>query len=145
MNDYDIVRDWCVCMLSRFRVAQQAPLSMGFSRWEYWRGLLYPSSGDLVSIALARGFFTTSATWEALSNSKQSHCGVLWSLAWKNYRETRQMELIISSHFFSSAEHLFPIPNFFFSFMIFSLFIHICFLNGKYQFILTVCRKPFPD
>ena len=28
-------------------VARQAPLSMGFSRQEYWSGLPFPSSGDL--------------------------------------------------------------------------------------------------
>ena len=28
-------------------VALQAPLSMGFSRQEYWSGLPFPSSGDL--------------------------------------------------------------------------------------------------
>ena len=27
-------------------VANQAPLSMGFSRQEYWSGLLFPSPGD---------------------------------------------------------------------------------------------------
>ena len=42
------------CTLSRVRlsvtpwtVARQAPLSMEFSRQEYWSGLLFPSSGDL--------------------------------------------------------------------------------------------------
>ena len=59
-------------------VAQQAPLSMGFSRQEYWSGLWFPSPGDLpysgfkltslISPALAVGFFTTSATWEAPGN-----------------------------------------------------------------------------
>ena len=51
--------------------ARQAPLSMGFSRQEYWSGLPFPSPGDLPnpgieskSPALAGGFFTTSATWE---------------------------------------------------------------------------------
>ena len=29
------------------RVAHQAPLSMGFSRQEYWSGLPFPSPGDL--------------------------------------------------------------------------------------------------
>ena len=29
-------------------VAHQAPLSMGFSRWEYWRGLPFPPPGDLL-------------------------------------------------------------------------------------------------
>ena len=53
-------------------VACQAPLSMQFSRQEYWSGLPFPSPGDLpdpgiklaslVSPALADGFFTTSTT-----------------------------------------------------------------------------------
>ena len=47
-------------------VAQQAPLSTGFSRQEYWSGLPFPSPGDLPDPgikssfpALAGGFFTT--------------------------------------------------------------------------------------
>ena len=46
--------------------ARQAPLSMGFSRQEYWSGLPFPPPGDLPnseiepeSPALAGGFFTT--------------------------------------------------------------------------------------
>ena len=56
-------------------VAFQAPLSMEFSRQEYWSGLPFPSPEDLpdprikpaslTSPALAGRFFTTSATWEA--------------------------------------------------------------------------------
>ena len=36
----------CVCMLNHLSSVQlcQAPLSMGFSRQEYWSGLPYPSS-----------------------------------------------------------------------------------------------------
>ena len=55
--------------------ARQAPLSMEFSRQEYWIRLPFPPPGDLLapgiepvslaSPALAGGFFTTSATWEA--------------------------------------------------------------------------------
>ena len=54
-------------------VAQQVPLSMGFSRQEYWSGLPCPSPGDLsnpgiepvclMSPALASEYFTTSAIW----------------------------------------------------------------------------------
>ena len=75
----------CVCMPSRFShfrlfailwaVARQAPLSMGFSRQEYWSGLPRPPLRDLpdpgmepvslMSPALLFGFFTTRATWEA--------------------------------------------------------------------------------
>ena len=56
-------------------LARQAPLSMEFSRREYWSGLPCPPLGDLsdpemepaslMSPALAGGFFTTSTTWEA--------------------------------------------------------------------------------
>ena len=75
----------CACVLSCFShvqlfttlrtVSHQAPLSMGFSRQEYWNGLPFPSPGDLAnpgiepmflqSPALAGRFFTTIATWEA--------------------------------------------------------------------------------
>ena len=57
-------------------VARQAPRSKEFSTQEYWSVLPYPSPGDipnsgieptsLVSLALAGGFLTTSAAWEAL-------------------------------------------------------------------------------
>ena len=75
------------CMLSRFScvrlcatlwtVASPAPLSMGFSRQEYWSGVPRPPPEDLpdsgiepaslLSPALAGEFFTTSFTWEAPS------------------------------------------------------------------------------
>ena len=67
---------YLLCVLSRFSHVQllacQAPLSMGFSRQEYWSGLPCPPPGDLpnlgikpeplMSLAFAGGFFTTSAT-----------------------------------------------------------------------------------
>ena len=73
-----------MCVLSHFSHVQlcdpmdcsQAPPSMGFSRQEYWRGLPCPPPGNLsnpgieptslMSPALIGGFFTISATWEAL-------------------------------------------------------------------------------
>ena len=74
----------CVCESSShvwlsatpWTVACQAPLSMEFSRQEYWSGLPFPSPGDLpdpgikpaspcipMPSALAGGSFTTSTTW----------------------------------------------------------------------------------
>ena len=57
----------------------QVPLSMGFSRQEYWSGSSFPTPGDLpdpgmepvslVSPALVGGFFITSVTCEANSPS----------------------------------------------------------------------------
>ena len=70
------------CVLGRFRrffatlwtIACQSPLSMGFSREEYWSGLPFPSPGDLpnpgtestslISPAPIGGFFTPSTTWK---------------------------------------------------------------------------------
>ena len=74
-----------VCMLSCFSrvqlfatpwtVALQAPLSMRFSKQEYWSGLPFPTPGDLpdpgieptplMFPALAGRFSTANATWEA--------------------------------------------------------------------------------
>ena len=34
-------------LVAPWTVAHQAPLSMGFSRQEYWSGLPFPSPGDL--------------------------------------------------------------------------------------------------
>ena len=75
----------CVCVCAKslqlfltlwpHGLACQAPLSMGFSRQEYWSGLPCPPPGalpnpgikpeSLTSPALAAWFFTTSATWGA--------------------------------------------------------------------------------
>ena len=68
----------CVCLfVTPWTVVHQAPLSVGFPRQEYWSGLPFPSPGNLpipgiepmalASPALAGGFFTTGATWEALA------------------------------------------------------------------------------
>ena len=59
---------------------------MGFSRQEYWSRLPCPPPGDLpdpgiepmslMSPALAGGFFTTSATWEATVNESEVYVTV---------------------------------------------------------------------
>ena len=79
----------CVCVCTQllscvqpfvtpWTAAQQAPLSMGFSRQEYWSQLPFPAPGDLAdpgiqpclscfrqkSPALAGGFFTTTPPGE---------------------------------------------------------------------------------
>ena len=65
----------CVCVscsvLSRFccvrllatpwTVAHQAPLSMGFSRQEYWNGFPFPSTGDLPDPEIEPGCPTLQA------------------------------------------------------------------------------------
>ena len=87
----------CACMLSHFNrvllfvtlwtIACQAPLSMGFSRQEYWSGLPCPPPGDLLdpgikptsltSSVLAGGLFTTAPSWSFGVNSVSFQSG-LW-------------------------------------------------------------------
>ena len=59
--------------------ARQAPLSVGFSRQEYWSGLLCPPPGDLSNpgikpvfllSCIAGGFFTHWASWETPKERK---------------------------------------------------------------------------
>ena len=70
-------------------VACQAPLSMGFSRQEYWSGLACPPPGDLLdpgiepvsltSIALAGRFLIASTTWgEGMRKKKDMSGGRIW-------------------------------------------------------------------
>ena len=69
------VRVWSVASVVSGSVACQAPLSTGVSRWEHWSGSPCPPPGDLpdpgiepvflTTPALADGFFTTGAVWEA--------------------------------------------------------------------------------
>ena len=75
-----------ICMLSHlshvqlfatlWTAAYQAPLSLGFSKQEYWTELscLNPhqrmETASLMSLALVGVFFITSAIWEALSDHR---------------------------------------------------------------------------
>ena len=72
----------CLCLVTSavsdsettWTVARQAPLSMGFSRQEYWSGLPCPPPGDLPNIGIEsrsptlQGFFTVWATREERRN-----------------------------------------------------------------------------
>ena len=43
-----LVTKLCPTLVTPWTVARHAPLSMGFSRQEYWSGLPFPSPGDLL-------------------------------------------------------------------------------------------------
>ena len=42
-----VVTQSCLTLVIPWTVAHQAPLSMGFSRQEYWSGFSFPPPGDL--------------------------------------------------------------------------------------------------
>ena len=50
-----LVTKLCRLFVSPWTVAHQAPLSMGFSRQEYWNGLPFPSPGDLPDPGIKSG------------------------------------------------------------------------------------------
>ena len=59
----------CTCTLSHvwlfatpWTVAHQAPLSMGFSRQEHWRGLPFPAPGDLPDPGIKPGSLASPAS-----------------------------------------------------------------------------------
>ena len=91
--------------MTPWTVARQVPLSMGFSRQEYWSGVPLPAPGELPDPGMeptplesqdasAGGFFTTGATWEArvvwITIKEQSflelplHAGQKAKLLWRN-------------------------------------------------------------
>ena len=56
LNSYVCCRFSCVWFFANlWTVAHQAPLSMGFSRQEYWSGLPFPLPGDLPNPGLNPG------------------------------------------------------------------------------------------
>ena len=62
-------------------VTHQPPLSMGFSRQEYWSGLSLPSPGGIpdpgiesASPALAGGFFTIESAGNKIKREKSNIC-----------------------------------------------------------------------
>ena len=66
-------------------VAHQAPLSMGFTRQEYWSGLPFATLGDLPDPgikpafpALAGGFFTTDPPGKPFEGSDKTICFCLF-------------------------------------------------------------------
>ena len=115
-------------------VAHQAPLSMIFSKQEYWRGLPFPSPEDfpntgikpasLRSPALAGRFFT-SATWEAhgwtylwlggqasqsLRRISRQKTGVMSSLSRRTLCLTSSGRMVLIPHFLPPLPLVPPSP-----------------------------------
>ena len=78
--------------MAPWTVARQAPLSMEFSRQEYWSGLPFPPPGDLphpgiepaslVSPAFAARFFTISTITDltGFHHKWKKKCDYVWQL-----------------------------------------------------------------
>ena len=109
--------------------ARQAPLSMGFSRQEYWSGLPCSPPGDppdpgmepvsLTLPAWASRFFTISTTWEALIWGDGWQMLLLWLFGhWQmplpSTNCSRQRLYVLSCwFFFFPTKHPFSSPDFY--------------------------------
>ena len=71
-NCYRLVAKSCLTIATPWTIAHQVPLSMGFSRQEYWSWLPFPSQGDLPDT----GIEPTSPAWQA-DSLPLSHLGSL--------------------------------------------------------------------
>ena len=69
-------------------VSLQAPLSMGFSRWDYWSGLPFPSPGDLPDHEIRFGL---------LLGRRLLHCWTTWEAPVSSPGSVNQLSCIISS------------------------------------------------
>ena len=56
-----LVTKSCLTLATPWTVAGQAPLSMGFSRQEYWSGLPCPPPGDLPNSGIEPGSLALQA------------------------------------------------------------------------------------
>ena len=82
------VSQLCPTLCGPMNCSHQAPLSMEFSRQEYWNGLPFPSPGDLLDpgiSCIADRFFTLWATREANQTcSLKGWClAVVWGMGWR--------------------------------------------------------------
>ena len=66
----DLVAKSCPTLATPWTIAFQAPLSIGFSRQEYWSGLPFPSPGDLPD----PGIEPRSPVWQANSLPTELPC-----------------------------------------------------------------------
>ena len=75
-SECELVKSLSHVQLSKtpWTIAHQAPLSMEFSRQEYWSGLPFPSPGDLPDLGIEPG----SPTLQADSLPSESPALVAW-------------------------------------------------------------------
>ena len=95
-------RYMCMCVFSCVRlfvtpwtVARQTPLSMDFSKQEYWSGLPFPSPGKIVSFYKVKRVLQNLFQWFVPKHSQQ--CSLYFSLPKRNH--FYQFQLIILACF----------------------------------------------
>ena len=88
-------------------IAHQAPLSMEFSRQEYWSGLPFPSPGDLSNPGIKLGSPTLQA--DALPSEPPGKPYTPKELIWKEKKNQRKIKDSIASQL--KKMNPFPVSN----------------------------------
>ena len=68
-----LVTQSCLTLCNPWTIVHQAPLSMEFSRQEYWRGLPFSSPGDLPDPGIELGFLHCRQIFYCLGHQAISH------------------------------------------------------------------------
>ena len=96
-----LVAESCLSLVTLWSVARQAPLSMGFSRQEYWSGLPLPSAGDLPDTGIKPTSSALQANFSLLSHRGSPKLIVLYQLylsKTRTFRKLRLWHLVPSLH-----------------------------------------------
>ena len=89
-------------------VAHQAPLSLGFSRQEYWRGLPFPSPGDLPDPATEPGVSCIAGRFFTIWASREAPCKPFKSiyaleLCFSNYVNRNHLKILLNCRLISRS------------------------------------------
>ena len=88
----------CPILVTPWTVAQQAPLSMGFSRKGYWSGLQFPSPGDLPDPGITPGSPALQA--DSLPTELWEKASVSFSISFLIISSSERHSLVkISEHY----------------------------------------------
>ena len=68
-----LVAQACLTLFDPLDIARQAPLSMGFSRQEYWSGLSFPSPGDLPDLGIKPTSPALAGYWAIICTIFKQH------------------------------------------------------------------------
>ena len=91
----------CSTLATWWTVARQAPLSMGFSRQEYWSGLPFPSSGDLPDPGIKPRSPALQADSLLTEPPGHSQEGICVYIQLRHFVSQQKLTLRFSSHLYS--------------------------------------------
>ena len=82
------------CLQPPWTVAYQTPLSMEFSRQEYWSGLPFPSPEDLLNPGIESALWADSLPSEPPGKLRRPYKDQhIWKLSWRHLSKRKYLNL----------------------------------------------------